>query len=171
MKNFRLFVTILFLLASLASILLFAIFDTTIFILAVSIIKNNSWPAGIAMFIFLAFLSAGVVSNLSRSEGSLISNGYFQLAILELFLFSAGLTWYWNYSQQPGQFILRLEPKTTRKSINLALKYESAGPASVDTVKAPDELRNMRAGKYTFETLDEDIVYFNTDIILEPGET
>ena len=171
MKNFRLFVTILFLLASLVGILLFAIFDNTIFIRVVPLIKINILPAGIALFIFLALLTTGVVSNHARLEGSLINNGYFQLAILELFLLSAGLAWYWHYSQQPGQIVLRLDSETTRDFINLGVRYPSSGSVSMDTVNVPGELKDLPAGKYHFETLDNDIVYFTADIIINPGET
>jgi hypothetical protein len=171
MKNFRLFMTILFLLASLVGILLFAIFDNTIFTRALPLIKINILLAGVALFIFLALLTTGIVSNHARLEGSLINNGYFQLAILELFLLSAGLTWYWHYSQQPGQIVLRLDSETPRDFINLGVRYPSSGSVSMDTVNAPGELKDLPAGKYHFETFDQDVVYFDADIVLEPGET
>jgi len=171
MKNFRLFITILFLLASLVSILLFAIFDNTIFIRIVTLIKSNIWPAGIAMFIFLVFLTTGIVSNLSKLERSLINNGYFQLAILELFLFSAGMAWFWHYSQQPGQIVLQLDSEIPRDFINLGVRYPSSGSVLMDTINAPGELKDLPAGKYHFETFDKDVVYFSADIVLDPGET
>lgn len=170
MKKFRMFLTILFLLTSLIIILLIALFDNSTLFRAADVIKNYIWPAGFAMLIFLGLLSAGVVSNHAKSKGSLISNGYFQLAILELFLFSAGLAYYRHYSQQPGQIVLQLHPETTRDVINLGVKYQSSGSASIDTVTAPGVLENRPAGKYRFETIDQDIVYFHTDIELEPGE-
>lgn len=170
MKKFRLFFTVFFLLTSLIIILLIAIFDNIIFLRAANVIKNYIWPAGFAMLIFLGLLSAGVVSNHAKSKGSLISNGYFQLAILELFLFSAGLAYYRHYSQQPGQIVLQLHPEATRDVINLGVKYQSSGSASMDTVTAPGVLENRPAGKYSFETIDQDIVYFHTDIELEPAE-
>ncbi len=170
MNKFRVFFTVLFILTSLIIILLFAIFDNIIFFRAANVIKNYIWPAGLAMVIFLVLLSAGVVSNLAKSKGSLISNGYFQLAILELFLFSAGLTYYRYYTQQPGQIVLQLNPETTRDFINLGVKYQSSGFTSMDTVSAPGELANLPAGKYSFETLDQDIVYFHADFDLEPAE-
>jgi hypothetical protein len=162
MKNFRIFFTVFFLLTSLIIILLIALLDNITLFRAADVIKNYMWPAGIAMLFFLGLLSAGVVSNHARSEGSLISNGYFQLAILELFLFSAGLAYYWFYSQQP---------ETTRDFINLRVKYQSSGSASIDTVTAPGALDNRPAGKYSFETMDQDIVYFHADVVLEPEET
>ena len=164
------FFTVFFLMTSLIIILLIAIFDNLIFFRVANVIKNYIWPAGIALLIFLVLLSAGVVSNLAKSKGSLISNGYFQLAILELFLLSAGLAYYRYYTQQPGQIVLRLHPETTRDFINLGVKYQSSGSASIDTVTAPGELYNQRAGKYRFETLDQDIVYFHADVVLEPAE-
>jgi hypothetical protein len=171
MKNFRLFFTILFLLISLVGILLFAIFNPAIFFKAAILIKTYLWPAGISLVLFLVLLTAGLVSNSTRLESSLIHNGYFQLAILELFLLTSGLGYFWHYSQQPGQIILRLEPKTTRDFIHLGLKYDSAGSATIDTVRAPGVRTSLPAGKYTFETLDQDIVYFKSDVVLEPGET
>ncbi len=170
MKKFQMFFTVLFLLSSLIIILLIAIFDNIIFFKAANVIKNYIWPAGIATLIFLVLLSAGVVSNLAKSKGSLISNGYFQLAILELFLCSAGLAYYRHYTQQPGQIDLQLNPETTRDFINLGVKYQSSGFTSMDTVSAPGELANLPAGKYNFETLDQDIVYFNADVVLKPAE-
>lgn len=86
-------------------------------------------------------------------------------------MLSAGLGYYWYYSQQPGQIILQIEPKTTRAFIQLGLKYQSAGSATTDTVRAPGVRRSLPAGKYTIETLDKDIVYFKSDITLDPGET
>lgn len=168
MNKFRMFFTIFFLLASLIIILLIAIFDNMIFFRAVDLIKDHIWPAGIAMLIFLVLLSVGIVSNLHRSEGSLISNGYFQLAILELFLFSSGLGYYRYYTQQPGQIVLRLDTETSRDFVNLAVKYQSAGLASIDTVTAPGELDNRPAGTYSFETFDQELVYFHADVVLKP---
>lgn len=170
MKKFRLFFTVLFLLTSLIIILLIAIFDNIIFFRAANVIKNYIWPAGLAMVIFLVLLSAGVVSNLAKSKGSLISNGYFQLAILELFLLSAGLAYFRHYTQQPGQIVLQLNPEKTRDFISLGVKYQSSGFTSMDTVSAPGKLANLPAGKYNFETLDQDVVYFNADVVLKPAE-
>jgi len=170
MEKFRLFITVFFLLTSLIIILLFAIFDNTIFFRAADLIKDNLWFAGIAVIIFLILLSAGVVSNLADIEGSLISNGYFQLAILELFLVTAGLAYYRHYSQQPGQIVLQLHPETTKDFINLGVKYQISGSTTIDTVTAPGTLENRPAGKYNIETLDKDIVYYQTDVVLEPEE-
>ena len=170
MKKFRMFLTVFFLLTALIIILLVAIFDNIIFFRVANEIKIYIWPAGIALLIFLVLLSAGVVSNLAKSKGSLISNGYFQLAILELFLLSAGLAYYRHYTQQPGQIVLRLHPETTRDFINLGVIYHSSGSTSIDTVTAPGNLYNQSAGKYRFETVDQDIVYFQTDVDLEPKE-
>jgi hypothetical protein len=169
MKKFRMFLTIFFLLTSLIIILLIALYDNTIFFRMVNLIKDNIWPAGFAMLIFLVLLSAGVVSNLARSGGSLISNGYFQLAMLELFLFSGGLAYYRYYSEQPGQIVLRLQPETSKEFINIGVKYQSSGVTSLDTVTAPGALNNRLAGKYRFETVDQDIVYFQADVVLEPA--
>ena len=170
MKKFQSFFTVLFLLTSLIIILLIAIFDNILFLKAAEVIKNYIWPAGIALLIFLGFLSAGVVSNLHESNGSLISNGYFQLAILELFLFSAGLAYFQHYIQQPGHIVLRLHPDKTKEFIDLVLKFQSAESSATDTVTAPGELNNRPAGNYSFETLDQDIVYFHADVVLEPAE-
>jgi hypothetical protein len=169
MKKFRIFFTVFFLLTSLIIILLIAIFDNIIFFKVTNEVKNYIWPAGIVGFIFLVLLSTGVVSNLVQSKGSLISNGYFQLAILEMFLLSAGLTYYRHYTQQPGQIVLRLQPETTRDFINVGVKYQFSGSASIDTVAAPGKLYNQRAGKYRFETIDQDIVYFHANVVLEPA--
>lgn len=68
MKNFRLFFTILFLFVSLIGLLLFAIFDNTIFFKAAVLIKTYLWPAVIALVLFLVFLTAGIVSNSARLE-------------------------------------------------------------------------------------------------------
>jgi hypothetical protein len=169
MKKFRIFFTVFFLLTSLIIILLIAIFDNIIFFRVTNEVKNYIWPAGIVGFIFLVLLSTGVVSNLVQSKGSLISNGYFQLAILEMFLLSAGLAYYRHYTQQPGQIVLRLQPETTRDFINVGVKYQFSGSASIDTVAAPGKLYNQRAGKYRFETIDQDIVYFHANVVLEPA--
>lgn len=170
MKKFRLFFTVFFLLTSLIIILLIALFDNSTLFRAADVIKNYIWPAGFAMLIFLGLLSAGVVSNHAKSKGSLISNGYFQLAILELFLLSAGLAYFRHYTQQPGQIVLQLNPEKTRDFISLGVKYQSSGITSMDTVSAPGKLANLPAGKYRFETLDQDIVYFHADVDLEPAE-
>ena len=168
MKKFRSFLTILFLLAAVVIILLIAIFDITLFSKAADLIRDNIWPAVIALVIFLIFLSAGIVSNAHNIEGSLLSNGYFQVAVLELFLFAGGLLYFWYYNQQPGQIVLRLQPEDTKEYINLGISHQSD---KVDTVTAPGELLNRPAGIYRIETLDQDIVYFQTEIELDPYET
>jgi hypothetical protein len=170
MEKFRVFFSILFLLTSLIIIVLLAIIDHRIFFRVADEIKNYIIPASIATLIFLILLSAGVVSNMAKSYGSLFGNGYFLLAIMELFLFSTGLVYLRYYDQQPGQIVLRLKPDTTRDFINLGVRDYSSGSAAIDTLRAPAELANRPAGKYSFETLDKDIVYFRTDVVLEPGE-
>jgi len=170
MKKFRLVFTILFLLTSLIIILFITIFDNMIFIKAMDEIKNYLWPAGIAILFFVGLLSAGVATNLANYNGSLISNGYIQLAILELFLLSAGLAYYRHYTHQSGQIVLRLHPEKTKEFINLGLKFQSAESTAIDTVTAPGELYNRRAGNYSFEILDHDIVYFHANVVLEPAE-
>jgi hypothetical protein len=171
MKHFRLFFTILFLLVSLITLLLFAIFDNTIFPETVILVKNYMWVAGAALLIFLILLTTGIVSNAARLESSLINNGYFQLAILELFLLSAGMTYNHYYLQKPGQIVFRIEPETIRDYINLAVTYKSSGTVSTDTVRAPGHLGNLPVGGYRIETLDDDIVSFSTDLVLKPGKT
>jgi hypothetical protein len=170
MKSFRLFFTIFFLLTSLIIILLIALFDKMIFFSAADLIKNYIWPAAIALLLFLILLSIGVVSNHADIKPSLINNGYFQLAILELFLLSAGLAYFRHYIQQPGQIILRLDPESTGDFINLGVTYQISGSTTIDTVTAPGTLDNRPAGNYSIETLDQDIVYFRADVVLEPKE-
>ena len=51
------------------------------------------------------------------------------------------------------------------------MKYHSPTSSLMDTVTAPVILRDESPGTYTFETIDKDIVYFKTDLILKPGET
>jgi len=162
MKKLRLFLTVLLLLTSLAVILLIAIFDNVLLFRAAQVIKDNIWPAGIAALLFLILLITGIVTTLSESKGSLFSNGYFQLAILELFLCTAGLAYYRNYIQQPGQIILQLAPPGEREKINLVLRSESRKSTPVDTISAPAHISDLPAGNYSIETLDADILYFQT---------
>ena len=168
MEKFRLFFSILFLLTSLIIIVLIALFDHVVFFRAADLIKNYLLPAGIATLIFLILLSAGAVSHAANYKGPILSNEYILLAILEFFLFSAGLVYVRYYTQQTGQIVLRLQPETTRDFINLGVTYQSA--ASTDTVRAPGKLENRPAGKYTFEILNQDIVYFRADVDLESAE-
>ena len=171
MKKMRSFFTVLFLLISLVVISFIALYDHMLLVMIRGEIKNNLLAAGIATLIFLMLLSAGIASHSTRSFGSLIGNGFFQLAVLELFLFSAGLVYYKYYLQQPGHFIVQLEPEKVKDYINLRIKYQSPHSSSIDTVKAPVALRRQPPGDYTFETIDPDIVFFHTDIILAPGQT
>jgi hypothetical protein len=171
MIQFRLFFTILFLLASLIVIPLIAIVDRNVFIMAVDMVKDYLWAAGIAAVIFLVLLSSGVVSNLDSIKRSLIRNGYFQLAILQLFLFSAGLGYIWYFVQQPGQIVLRIQADTPREYIMLQVKYKSAESTLVDTVRAPGKLYKRPAGRYSIETIDPDIDYFQVDVVLEPAKS
>ena len=97
-------------------------------------------------------------------------NGFFQLAVLELFIVAAGLVYY-RYYLQPGQIIIRLEPEKTKDSIKVGMKYQSSRPSPMDTVIVPAILHHMRPGNYSIETVDRDIVYFYTVISLEPGAT
>jgi len=171
MPKFRLFITVLFLLTSIVLLVLLAIFDTGFYTMAVDQVKNYIWPAIIALVVFLVLLTTGIVTNLSRGEGSLFHNGLFQLAILELFLFSAALGYYWYHTQQPGNIVIRLQPAETKQFVNLGLKFQSADSTAIDTITAPIELHNRKAGRYSFETVDPEVLYFKTDLILKPAST
>jgi hypothetical protein len=170
MKKLRSFFTILFLLISLVIILFIVLYDKRLLVMIINEIGNYILPAGIASLIFLILLSAGIASHSTKSLGSLIGNGFFQLAILELFLFSAGLVYYKYNMEQPGHIIIQLEPETVKDVVNLKMKYQSPRSSSIDTVIAPVALHNQSPGTYTFETVDQDVVFFLTDITLEPRE-
>jgi hypothetical protein len=169
MKKLRLFFTVLFLLTSLAVIFLIAVFENVLLFKAANMIKDNLWPAGIASFIFLILIFTAIVSSLSKPDGSLFNNGYFQLAIAELFLCTAGLAYYRHHIRQPGQIVLQIPPQKEKEHVNLVLQFGSGESATADTVTAPGILDNMQAGNYGIETLDPEIVYFHTDFVLEPG--
>jgi hypothetical protein len=169
MKKFRSFVTVFFLLTSLVVIVGIALYDNMLVAMLLDELKNYLIPVGIAVLIFLILLSAGIATNSGRSFGSLSGNGFFQLAVLELFTVAAGLVYYRYDLRQPGQIIIRLEPEKTKDSINVGMKYQSSQSSPVDTVIVPATLHRMRPGNYSFETLDRDIVSFDTVISLEPG--
>ncbi len=168
MKKFSLILTIFFLVAALLTVLLIAIFDNAILFKAAGLVKDNIWVAGILLLLFLGLLFTGIGSNLARSEGSLFTNGYFQMAMLELFLCAAGLVYYRHHMHQLGQIVLRIAPEKKLDSVNLGFRSPSG---AVDTVTAPGVLKNLPAGKYSFEILDREIIYFRTDLILEPAES
>jgi hypothetical protein len=168
MKKLRFFFTVLFLLTSLAVILLIAIFENTLLFRAAEVVKDHIWPAGITALLFLVLLFSGIVSTLSEAGKSLFRNGYFQLAVLELFLCSAALVYYRYHVKQPGQIILRLQPNPGSEIINLELK--SLKSETTDTVQAPGQLSNIPAGRYSIETLDHHILPFRTGFTLEPAE-
>jgi len=170
MKNFRFFLSVFFLVVSVVIVVVIALFDYSTFLRAANEITNYMWLAGIAVIIFLVLLSAGFVSHSADYEGSLFSNGYILLATLELFVCAGGLAYYRYFSQQPGQIILRLSPETTRDFIQVGIKYQNSGSVLMDTVQAPGRLENRPPGTYSFEILDEDIVYFRKDVELEPAE-
>jgi hypothetical protein len=88
-----------------------------------------------------------------------------------LFLLSCALGYFWHYSQQPGQIVLRLDSEATQDSIDLGVKYQSPGYTATDTVTAPTVLSQKPAGHYSIEILDEDIEYFRTNVVLEPAAT
>lgn len=171
MKKFRSFITVFFLLASLVVIIGIALYDNMFLAMLLDELKNYLIPAGIAVLIFLILFSAGIATNSGRSLASLSGNGFFQLAVLELFLVAAGLVYYRYYLQQPGQIIIRLHPEKTKDSIKVGMKYQFSQKSPMDTVTVPATLHHMRPGNYSFETVDGDIVYFQTEISLEPGET
>jgi hypothetical protein len=171
MRKIRTFFTVFFLLISLSIILFFALYEKQLLVMLVGEIQNYIIPAGIAVLVFLILLSAGIVSHSHRESGSLFGNGLFQLAILELFICSASLAYYYYYRQQPGQIIIRLEPEKVKDQINLRMKYQSPRSVVIDTIKAPAALSNQSPGNYTFEIIDQDVVYFHTGITLEPGKT
>ena len=129
------------------------------------------WQAGIALAVFLLLISGGVATNTHKSLGSLVGNGFFQLAVLELFLFSAGLAYYRYHVLQPGHIIIRLQPEQTKNYVRLGMKYQTPYSSSTDTVIAPTDLHNRYAGTYNFRILDKDLVSFKTEMILEPAET
>jgi hypothetical protein len=169
MQQFRLFFTIIFLLTSLIVISLVFILEQSLLYKIVDIVKNNIWITGISVVVFLVLFSSGVVSNLDSIKPSLIRNGYFQLSILELFLFTAGLAYFWHINQQPGQIVFRLNPESAKEYVNLGVKYQTSD--EVETVRAPGKLYKRSAGKYSVEILDEDVVYFQTDVVLEPAKS
>ena len=171
MEKFRSFIIVLFLLTSLVVIVGLALYDNMFLAMLLDELKNYLIPAGIAVLIFLILFSAGIATNSGRSFGSLSGNGFFQLAVLELFIVAAGLVYYRYYLQQPGQIIIRLEPEKTKDSIKVGMKYQSSQPSPMDTVNVPATLHHMRPGNYSFETVDRDIVHFDTVISLEPGAT
>jgi len=171
MIQFRLFFTIFFLFVSLALFVLLAIFDTPIYLKVLELVKNYLWAAGIVVVSFLILLTSGIVSNLDSIKRSLIRNGYFQLAILELFMITAALGYYWYYNQQAGQVVLRLQPGAAKEYIEVAVTYNSSGSTKVDTVRVPGKLYKRPPGKYSIEILDQDVVTFKTDVILEPTES
>ena len=171
MKKILSFLTVLFLLASLIIFLLMAIMDTNFLYTVANVITTHLVISIIVIIVFLGLLSAGIVSNSHRLEGSLISNGYFQLAILELFLIAAGLSWFRYYLQQPGQIVLRLSPGETKEYINVGLTFQSRESINTDTVSAPGHLNNRPAGKYLIETIDPDVEYYRAEFVLVPAET
>lgn len=171
MKKILSFLTVLFLLASLIIFVLMAIMDTNFLYTVANVITTHLVISIIVIIVFLGLLSAGIVSNSHRLEGSLISNGYFQLAILELFLIAAGLSWFRYYLQQPGQIVLRLSPGETKEYINVGLTFQTRESVKTDTVSAPGHLNNRPAGKYLIETLDPDVEYYRTEFVLIPAET
>jgi hypothetical protein len=171
MRKFRSFFTVLFLLSSLIVILFIAIYDNPLLIRVADEIRNYIGPSFIALLVLLVLISSAIVSNSAKSFGSLIANGYFQLAVLELFLFSAALAYYHHYFQQPAQMIIRLQPEQIKDSIRLGIKNQSMRSLTTDTIIAPTEIHNLFAGNYSLEILDKDIVYFHTDVTLKPAET
>jgi hypothetical protein len=171
MKKILSFLTVLFLLASLIILIIIAIMDTEFLYTVANVIQTHLLISIFVLIVFLGLLSAGIVSNSHRIEGSLISNGYIQLAILELFLITAGLSWFRYYLQQPGQIVLRLSPGETKEYINVGLTFQSRESVKTDTVSAPGHLNNRPAGKYLIETLDPDIEYYRTEFVLVPAET
>jgi hypothetical protein len=171
MKKFLSFLTVIFLLASLIILAFMAITDIDFLYTVTNVVKTHLVISIIVLVVFLGLFSIGIVSNAHRVEGSLISNGYFQLAILELFLITAGLGWFRYYLQQPGQIILRLSPGDIKEYINVGLTFQSRESVKTDTVSAPGHLNNRPAGKYSIETIDPDVQYFRTEFVLVPAES
>jgi hypothetical protein len=171
MIQFRLFFTILFLFVSLAVFVLIAIFDRSLYLNALAFVNEYLWVAGIVVVSFLVLLTSGIVSNLDSIKRSLIRNGYFQLAILELFIITAALGYFWYYNQQPGQVVLRLQPDANKEYIEVGVTYSSSGLTKVDTVRVPGKLYKRSPGTYSIEILDQDVVSFKTEVILEPTES
>ena len=168
MKKFLSFLTILFLLSAVITILLLVIVDKAFFLKAGLMIKSYIWLAGLAVILLLGLLSAGIVSNLHNPEGTLISNGYFQSAVSVLFLLTGGLVFIWFQLQLPGTIILQLDPGSPKQQIKMGLTFETAG---FDTVTAPAEPSKQPAGNYQVEILDSEIQPFKTGFVLDPGET
>jgi hypothetical protein len=169
MKKTRIFFTVLFLLTSVGAAVIITVINPNLMPAVMELIKNNIWAAVAAALLFLGLFSAGVVSNHGNPDGSLVSNGFFQLAVLELFLCSAGLIYFNYYMQQPGQIILQLSDNQNRNQIMAGVSSGTSG-SHIDTVYVPGVLSDRPAGQYTIKTLDPDIVPFRTDVKLKPGE-
>ena len=131
MIQFRLFFTILFLFLSFAVFVLIAVFDNALYLRALEFVKNYLWIAGFAAVMFLILLTSGIVSNLDSIKRSLIRNGYFQLAIVMLFIFSAAFGYFWYYNQQPGQVVLRLQSDANKEYVEVAVTYKSSGTTTL----------------------------------------
>jgi hypothetical protein len=171
MSKFRLVFTIIFFAAVIAVVAFFAIMDKSLFFLAGELVKNNVIAAAILLFVFIVLITIGIIVNVSRGRASLFRNGYFQLAILELFLLTAGLTWFRFYLQQPGTIVLKISPGDVKDYITVGLTYTSHADAQIDTISAPGELTYRAAGTYRIATLDPTIKYYEKEIMLEPGST
>ena len=170
MAKFRQVITYIFLFSALIIFLLIAVLDYSLYVKVFELIKEYIWPAAIAGIVFLVLLLSGVFSNMYNPESTLFRTGYFQLAMLLFFLMSAGVGGYYIYLQQPGQIVLQLAPGAEQEFVNLVVRYQSNGQTTIDTVTAPNELTDRPAGHYIFETYNRDIVYFSSDLQLDPLE-
>ena len=166
MRTFLSFLTVLFLITSLVIILFISLYDMQFFNVIIGEINRSVLAAGISILIFVILLSAGFATNSGRSFGTLFGNGFFHLAVLELFLFSAGALYYKYYMQQPGQIVIHLGDQRVKDRIKLIVNFHSGSLSTSDTVTAPVVLYSRPPGRYSFETIDKDIIPFHTDLTL-----
>ncbi len=132
-------------------------------------IQNYFWPTIVGLLTFFGFVVGGVVKNPPKSFSKFLENGFLQIAVVELFLFSAGISYFAYLTSRPGQVEVKLLSGQELPKIKV-LVTSSETPGRLDTLLVPDILPNQKPGVLTFRIVDSSYETDSRTIELGSGE-
>jgi len=131
---------------------------------------ESLWTAIVGLLTFFGFVVGGVIKNPPKSFSKFLENGFLQIAVLELFLFSAGMTGFAIWTSRSAEVELKLLSGQTFPQIRVLVESRE-GSRERDTVFAPSPAPLRRKpGTYTFKIVEPEYEPFASgDVVLKPG--
>jgi len=154
MRRIRQYVTMALLLGSVLVLILLGVFQKDFFLQIAAIVRENIWPAIIAVLTFFGFVAGGVIKNPPKSFARLLENGFLQVGAVELFLFISGLTAYAFFAAMRPEIVLILASGMNEPQLRVLMSRQEDSPEKADTVRVPDSIHNRKAGTYHFRIVE-----------------